>query len=150
MQFKRSFGKLSLLAALAFTSCSSGQTDDYSTIDAEILEIHDEVMPRLEDVNHYSEELRSKINQLDSLQQEGVSSSTFAEQRLKATDILKKLQVADSLMWEWMRNYEADSAKALPNSEDIARYFENEKAKILDVKEKTESSIREAQEFLEN
>ena len=150
MQFQRSFGKLSLLAAIVLTSCSTSQENNYSAIDSEILEIHDEVMPKLEDINQYSEEIRSKINQLDSLQQEGVSSSTFAEQRLRATDILKKLQVADSLMWDWMRNYEADSAKALPKEEDIVRYFENEKAKILDVKEKTESSLLEAQEFLKD
>jgi hypothetical protein len=132
------------------SACSTGDKSDFSDVDAEILEIHDEVMPKLEDLNHYAEEIRSKISQLDSLQQEGVSSNTIAEQRLRATDILSKLNAADSLMWEWMRGYEADSAKALSNVEETSRYFEQEKTKILDVKEKTEASIREAQSFLEN
>lgn len=133
-----------------FSACSGGEKTDFSAIDAEILEIHDEVMPKLEDLNHYSEEIRKKISQLDSLQQEGVTSNTFAEQRLRATDILSKLQVSDSLMWEWMRGYEADSAKALADADETMKYFESEKLKILDIKEKTDSGIREAQSFLEN
>ena len=133
------------------SSCSpSSDHDHIDKLDAEILEIHDEVMPKLEDINHYSEEIRSKMAQLDSLQQEGVSSNTVAEQRLKATDLLAKLQEADSLMWAWMRAYEADSAKALADEDAILQYFENEKQKIINVKEKTENSIREAQSFLEN
>ncbi len=137
-------------AVLAFTACSQVEKKDYEVLDGEILDIHDEVMPKLEDLNHYTEEIRARIVQLDSLQQEGVSSNTFAEQRLKANDLLTKLQVADSLMWDWMRAYEADSAKALADPEETLKYFRDEKAKILDVKEKTESSIKEAQSFLEN
>ncbi len=138
------------LTALVFAACSTDEKKDYEVLDSEILDIHDEVMPKLEDLNHYAEEIRSKIVQLDSLQQEGVSSNTFAEQRLKANDLLVKLHQADSLMWDWMRAYEADSAKALPDPEETLKYFRNEKSKILEVKEKTESSIREAQNFLEN
>ncbi len=138
------------LAAFAFTACSPGDKKDYEVLDSEILDIHDEVMPKLEDLNHYAEEVRARIVQLDSLQQEGVSSNTIAEQRLKANDLLARLQVADSLMWGWMRAYEADSAKALADPEETLRYFRDEKAKILEVKEKTESSIKEAQSFLEN
>lgn len=139
-----------VLTALVITSCSPGEKKDYEVLDGEILDIHDEVMPKLEDLNHYAEEIRSRIVQLDSLQQEGVSSNTLAEQRLKANDLLVKLHLADSLMWDWMRAYEADSAKALPNPEETLKYFRNEKSKILEVQEKTESSIREAQNFLEN
>lgn len=137
-------------AALAFTACGPGEKKDYEVLDGEILDIHDEVMPKLEDLNHYAEEVRARIVQLDSLQQEGVSSNTFAEQRLKANDLLVRLQSADSLMWDWMRAYEADSAKALADPAQTLKYFNDEKAKILNVKEKTESSIKEAQNFLEN
>ncbi len=139
-----------VVIALTLPGCSSNDKQDFSNLDAEILDIHDEVMPKLEDLNHYAEEIRSRIAQLDSLQQEGVSSNTFAEQRLKANDLLTRLHTADSLMWDWMRKYEADSAKALPSAEETVQYFKNEKTKILDVKEKTESSIREAQSFLEH
>lgn len=150
MQLKTLKSLISLFCILAVYGCSTAENDDFSEIDAEILEIHDDVMPKLEDINHYSEEIRSKIAKLDSLQQEGVSSNTFAEQRLRAADILTRLHVADSLMWEWMRGYEADSAKALADAAATTRYFENEKSKILDIKEKTENGIREAQTFLEN
>jgi len=149
MNYLRSTTALIASACLLFGCSTSEKNDTLNSLDAEILEIHDEVMPKLEDINHYSEEIRSKMAQLDSLQQEGISSNTVAEQRLKANDILARLQEADSLMWVWMRAYEADSARAL-NEAAALRYFENEKEKILVVKEKTESSIREAQSFLEN
>ncbi|GAA4437579.1 hypothetical protein GCM10023091_17000 [Ravibacter arvi] len=137
------------IAGLLFSGCSSADKNDYAVIDGEILDIHDEIMPKLEDVNRYSEEIKSKIAKLDSLQQEGISSNTVAEQRLKANDLLVRLHTADSLMWEWMHGYEADSARALPNDDEVRQYFENEKKRILEVKEKTESSLRDAQQFLE-
>jgi len=138
------------LATFAFVACGSDEKKDYEVLDDEILDIHDEVMPKLEDLNHYAEEIRSKIVRLDSLQQEGVSSNTFAEQRLKADDLLGKLQLADSLMWDWMHAYDADSAKSLSDPEEILKYFQNEKNKITEVKEKTEDGIKEARNFLEN
>lgn len=147
--FKSSFFLIAAIISLVGCTTSS-KNEAVAALDAEILHIHDEVMPQLEDLNHYAGEIRSKIVQLDSLQQEGVSSNTHAEQRLKANDLLARLQEADSLMWAWMRGYEADSAKALADEAATMRYFENEKQKILTVQEKTENSIREAQSFLEN
>lgn len=138
------------LTVSVLSGCSSGEKQDFSALDSEILDLHDEIMPKLEDINHYTQEIRGRLVQLDSLQQEGVSSNTFAEQRLKANDLLTRLHAADSLMWDWMRAYEADSAKALSDPKETLKYFESEKNKILDIKAKTESSIREAQGFLEN
>ena len=146
--FKFSIAFLFTLSGLS--ACAPAGNDSFATLDSEILDIHDEVMPKLEDLNHYAEEIRGRIARLDSLQQEGVSSNTIAEQRLKASDLLARLQAADSLMWDWMRGYEADSAKALADENEVLKYFEGEKKKILEVKEQTESSIREAQSFLEN
>jgi hypothetical protein len=50
---------------------------------------------------------------MDSFQNEGMSSNTIAEQRIKAVDLNQKLAESDKLMMTWMHEYRGDSAKKL-------------------------------------
>ncbi len=135
------------LSLIAVLSACSGASQNYDALETEVLAIHDEVMPKMEDIMHYQNQLRQKISSLDSLEAEGVSGNTLAEERLKANDLIQQLNAADSLMMDWMFYYDADSAKAL-NPEETLRYFENEKVKILDVKTRTLKSLEEAASFV--
>lgn len=142
------FGIIAALYGIYLTGCT-GTTENYAALESEVLGIHDDVMPKMDDIMMYSSRLKEKIATLDSLQQEGVSGNTVAELRVKAYDVVRQLEAADSLMMEWMYHYDADSAKLLSDSEARA-YFENEKKKILDVKDKTEKSLEEAKNLLDN
>ena len=90
----------------------------------EVMAVHDdEVMPKDEvEIMSLKKKLSAKLVELDSLQQEGVSSTTFAEQRVKALEMSRNLTVADSLMMDWMYAYRGDSAKALPAGDALV-YF---------------------------
>lgn len=140
-----------MIGLMAFTffwlQACSPEGDKAQELDKEVLAIHDEVMPRMDDIMSLQRKLTGKVTELDSLQQEGVSSTTLAEQRQKAHDLHRQLSQADSLMMEWMYNYRRDSALALSAQEAVG-YFEKEKEKIKLVKEKTNRSISEAEEFL--
>ncbi len=134
------------LAALIF-SCGE-KADRAAKIEEEVLAIHDEVMPKSEELMALDKKLASRLSVLDSLEQEGVSSNTTAEQRIKAAELRARLYEADSLMMEWMHGYtQSDSVKAI-GGQAAVDYLEAEKAKILTVKEKTLKSIQEADAFL--
>jgi hypothetical protein len=139
-----------LLSALCFIGvlgCTQ-QPDQVAELEKEVLSIHDEVMPKMDDIMELKRELKYKMTALDSLQQEGMSSSNLAEERMRASDLNRQLVVADSLMMEWMYHYRGDSAKALPK-EQALQYFGAEKEKINDVKSRTLKSIEEAKGFLQ-
>lgn len=139
---------LSLLAS-ALLACGDDKNQEKVTgLETEVLAIHDEVMPRQSDIVSLKSQLSKKIQDIDSLQNLGVSSNTMAEQRIKALDLNQKLVEADKLMMDWMHEYRGDSAKKLDTKQSI-QYFEQERERILQVRQATLKSIQEAKTFLE-
>lgn len=132
--------------ALVLSACNQ-DAEKVQEMEKEVMDIHDEVMPRMGTINTLQKGLRSRIALLDSLQQEGVASNTQAGQRLKALELKLELTTADSLMMDWMHGYQGDSARALPSPAAL-EYFRREKDKIQSVKERTDKSIEAAKEFL--
>ncbi|GGM82442.1 hypothetical protein GCM10010967_12640 [Dyadobacter beijingensis] len=139
---------LSIIATLFYACGTDKDQEKIAGLETEVLAIHDEVMPRQEDIVGLKSQLAKKIQGIDSLQNVGVSSNTMAEQRIKAVDLNQKLIDADKLMMDWMHQYRGDSAKKLDPKLSIT-YFEKEKERILLVKQATLKSIQEAKTFLE-
>ena len=141
--------KYILFSGLAFVLFSCGQDKDKVTkVEAEVMTIHDDVMPRMDDIMTLKSKLSKKIVHLDSLQNEGISGNTLAEERMKAVDLNQKLNESDKLMMDWMHSYRGDSAKKLKPEQAIL-YFESEKEKIEKVKQIAVKSINDAKIFLE-
>lgn len=138
---------LACLIVLFGTIGCNQEADKVEQMEKEVLAIHDEVMPRMDEIMSLQSKLVKKMASIDSLQQEGASSTTLAEQRLKAFELNRQLKTADSLMMNWMYAYRGDSAKGLQPAEAMA-YFEKEKEKIIKVKETTNSSIEDVKTFL--
>lgn len=139
---------LLFIAILSFASCNN-DTSRVEKLETEVLAVHDEVMPRMDNIMSLQSKLKKKLTELDSLQLSGISSNTIAEERMKIADLYKNLGVADSLMMDWMHQYDGDSAKSLPVQEAIG-YFELERQRIQEVKVITNKSIEEAETFFNN
>ncbi len=139
---------LSFLTTLCFACGKNKDQEKITGLETEVLAIHDEVMPQQEDIVSLKTQLSKKVQEIDSLQNMGVSSNTMAEQRIKAADLNQKLSDADKLMMDWMHAYRGDSAKKLDPKQAVL-YFEGEKERILLVKQATLKSIQEAKTFLE-
>jgi hypothetical protein len=139
-------GLICLLLTITLFSCNQ-EADKVAQMEKEVLAIHDEVMPKMDEIMSLQSKLVKKMASIDSLQQEGVSSTRLAEQRIKAFELNRLLKTADSLMMNWMYTYRGDSAKGLQSAEAML-YFEKEKEKIVKVKETTNSSIDEVKMFL--
>jgi len=139
MMMKQSI--LSLTVLLLLAGCqSSGDKTEAEKIEQEVLAIHDEVMPRVEDIM----QLKSQLNdRLDSLQKADKSASGAEIVRLKVA-----LTEADSLMSTWMFQYNPDTLKVLEPA-GAKEYLIDQKAKVEVVKEKMNSSIAEARQFLQ-
>ncbi len=136
---------LLFIALLAFSACSN-DTSRVEKLETEVLAVHDEVMPKMDNIMSLQGQLKKRLTELDSLQLSGISSNTIAEERMKIADLNKNLWLADSLMMDWMHQYDGDSAKHLSVQEAIG-YFEAERLKIQEVKVMTNKSIQEAESF---
>ncbi len=100
----------------------------------EVMSVHDEVMPRMDDLYKLKEQLKKQI----------ASSPEMAEdQKKKIESIIIQLDSASEGMMVWMRNFDP-----LPDSlgEEKARtYLEEQKVKVTKVKEDMLKAIDEAQ-----
>ena len=128
-------------------ACSK-DADKVIELEGEVLTIHDEVMPRMEDIVGLKSELNKKIKALDSLQNEGITGNDMAQDRTRALELSNKLDESYNLMMDWMHKYNGDSAKKL-NSQQALSYFESEKKRILSVKDLSKKSIEEAKSYLD-
>jgi chemotaxis response regulator CheB len=134
---------------IAFTLVSCNKNaDKVLELEGEVMTIHDDVMPKMDDIMTLKSKLSKKILSMDSLQNEGIAGNTIAQERIKTTEINQKLNESDKLMMDWMHQYRGDSAKKLKPEEAI-RYFEAQKEKIIEVKEITSRNIQEAKTFLD-
>lgn len=138
---------LTATIALSILACNKDR-DKVLELESEVLTLHDDVMPRMEDIMNLKTKLSRKIQHMDSLQNEGVAGNNMAEERMKATEINQKLNDADKLMMDWMHEFRGDSAKKLKPDAAIM-YFETQKKKIIEIKEVTTKNIDEAKTFLD-
>ena len=136
-----------LLGLSVLLSCAQGDKDKVTELEGEVMTVHDEVMPQMDEIMTLKAKLSRKIVSMDSLQNEGISGNTLAEERIKAVDLNQKLNESDKLMMDWMHEYRGDSAKKLKPEQAIL-YFENEKKKIESVKQITTKNINDTKAFL--
>lgn len=111
--------------------------------------IHDEIMPKIDDVMKLKKQLTQRITSLDSLKAAGSATATLRvdEEKEQAMRLSRNLVVADSLMMNWMNTYNGDTLAKL-SSEKALGYLAAQKDQITDVKTKFKTSIDQAKQFL--
>lgn len=127
-------------------SCSK-DADQIKELEAEVMSIHDEVMPQMDVIMSLRKDISKKIQHLDSLENEGITGNNLAEEKMRAADADHKLSEADKIMMRWMNEFKADSIHKLSASQQLI-YFEAEKNKIEEVKIVTQKSINDVKSFL--
>lgn len=103
----------------------------------EVMKVHNEVMPKLDDIHKLKEKLNDKI---------AVTPDMPEEKKKEIEEILMELDEADRGMWVWMRKFEP-----IPDSEgeDKAReYLENEMENVKKVKKDILQAIEKAEAVL--
>ncbi|MBD2703260.1 viral A-type inclusion protein [Spirosoma sp. BT702] len=137
-----------LIITSAFWSCKSG--DDVKEAENEVFALHDEVMPKMDDIMRLRKLLTQYVAAADSAKDSGSAAGTLrtSEEREQAGRLLLNLNVADSLMMGWMDHYNGDTLAKL-SSDDALRYLTDQKEQITDVNTKVKTSIDQAMQFLQ-
>ncbi|MDP4852921.1 MAG: hypothetical protein NWR22_07040 [Saprospiraceae bacterium] len=129
---------LTLFLVLNFVSCKN---NDAEVLHNEIMDIHDEVMPKTGEITYLYMSFRKKVE----------TDSTISEENkmelLKQADDLEK---AEDEMMVWMNDYipphKMSSAK---NEKQIIDYLQNQKKIISDIKVHTNASLASGKKWKE-
>lgn len=114
-----------------------------SKLAGEVMEIHDEVMPKMAEVNRLSRELDDYYE----ANKETISDELDGQIEL----VQRELEKADDGMMGWMANYKQPEAlREEKTHEEIMTYLNEQKELISDVAEQINSSIEEAKKLKES
>jgi uncharacterized Zn finger protein (UPF0148 family) len=136
-----------LLAGTLFcSSCQNNPISQQSTeLEAsevlynEVMEIHDDVMPKMSRIAQLQEELKEKLK-----------ANSESESNLEnAKMLLSKLNEAEQAMWDWMHEFSDSYGQKLTEQEKM-EYLEAEKIRITEVKDKMLNSISIAETAISN
>lgn len=133
--------KVEILIAIAFLSIitACNQKNRVEKLKAEVMAIHDEVMPEMGTLMNLQKELKDKISDLDT------TDKSMADSLRR---LVKQLEEADEAMMQWMRNYKDPSPEM--SEEKALEYLESKKESITEVKNKINASKAAAQAALNN
>jgi len=135
------------------TSGMDGQdqskTGQVSTIDStqpalfnEIMAVHDEIMPQMNEIETLKQDIRMRMDSIDA-------QNDKAEFRSQFRHALAELNRADNMMSDWMNNfkenYDTIKLESIKNS-----FLEAERAKIEGVKMTMDESIKVARLTISN
>ena len=109
-------------------------------LDSEVMAVHDEVMPHMQDIHRYKDQIRIKI---DSLSKVGVNEG---DEVTTLNNLRQQLESADEAMMNWMRSFDRNYNNK--TEEEAVTYLEDQKEKVIQVKEEMETALREAEERL--
>ena len=103
----------------------------------QIMDVHDEVMPLMDPLYQTRKQLQDKADSLDP------TSAAYGQHG----ELIRKIEVAEAEMMNWMRNYE-------PNFEGqtdsvTTYYYEAQKAAIEEVASQMNAALEEGKSMLE-
>jgi len=117
-------------------SSDNGDNPNQALYD-QVMDIHDEVMPKMEDLYRMKKELQDKI----------VNTPDMVEDQKKELEsMISNLDSASNAMMDWMHNF-----NPLPDSTDqeaAREYLENEMERIKKVRDQTNETLQKAQSIV--
>lgn len=137
--------KYAYFALLLFAFACSKQTEhnhSETAVDSDnpnqvlydqVMDIHDEVMPRMDDIERLKRELKEEITNTPDM---------VSERKAQLEQVISNLDSAGTAMMDWMHKF-----NPLPDSadqEEAREYLENEMEKIKKVRDQMNESIEKA------
>ena len=117
------------LMAISCAEDTSAKKEKYEDLFHKVLDIHDEVMPKMGDISELSKELKTMAD-----------TSSTAEKYLKAE---QKLQEADKLMMDWMHSF---SDVFVKNKARVQKMNKEELQEQIDALEEELSDVKAMQQ----
>jgi hypothetical protein len=132
--------KLIAISLFAF-ACSDSSKGEVEKLEAEVMAVHDEIMPKMGDIMSLKEDLIANLKKVDS------TSTNYPKLKQETDSLSYLLTDADNGMMDWMDEYNADTLAAI-SSEEGAKYLLKQKTKINSVKEVTLKNIDAVKKYL--
>jgi len=123
--------------SIIFSNCTSNDAIQQELV-REVMVIHDEVMPKMDDIYKVQKQLRK----------EGADIKTGAL-RKEIDDHILSLEQAGEGMMDWMANLKLPSENDTRTHEEIMSYLAKEKIEIQHVSDDMNGSIAAGKELLE-
>lgn len=124
--------------SILFSNCQPNNEDVQQELIREVMVIHDEVMPKMDDIYKTQKQLR-----------EQKKTVTDAAIQKEIDDHILALEQAGEGMMEWMANLKLPSEKDTRTHEEIMTYLEKEKIEIQHVSDDMKGTIAGGRELLE-
>jgi len=105
-------------------------------LENEVIDVHDEVMPKMAELNN------TRVKLLKHYGDEKLSS----DKRSDLSSAIMHLEEADSLMWDWMHNFDRPDYEK--NLDSVKIYLENEKITVTIMKDQFLASMKEGEALL--
>lgn len=126
---------ISLLAA-----CSSSLSEENKNLRADVIAVHDEVMPLMGKLKNLEREALKQAEELESNPE--VDSVRVNELKALAYD----LSQAHEGMFVWMRQYDTEDGERTP--EEVKAYLEDQMLMVQKVNEDIKAALARADELL--
>ena len=133
---------LLILASSVLFSCQPNQEELNTIKRAEVIAVHDEVMPKIGQLKKLEKETEKKIEMLEM--SETVDSVQIQELKALAFD----LNQAYDYMFVWMRQYKTEDEEK--TQEEIKVYLEDQALKIAEVNEQIKAILIKSEEVLKD
>lgn len=105
----------------------------------EVIEIHDEIMPQMEDMMSAKGKLQEK---LDTLRDQDSANPAIPE----LESAINSLAEADEAMMNWMRKFTPQ--EDVEDHQAVINYYQDQKVKITEVKQQMSDAMTEANRLL--
>jgi hypothetical protein len=133
-----------LFSCKSNSSTESGATSetasDLQTLENQVMAVHDEVMPKMKEINELSTQLRAIKSKLKENEVGKIESPAGLD------DVVSGLKLAEQSMWDWMKSF--SDTKAITQEDQLKAFYEKELEKINKVKQDMLAAIDKAQTWL--
>ncbi|MEM6628663.1 MAG: hypothetical protein AAF694_03285 [Bacteroidota bacterium] len=131
------------LCLLFASACTEDQQGATEALRKEVIDIHDEIMPRMREIEELKEELQTLANSLANENSEEVSDKIAQIQAAS-----ESLTQAKGAMNTWMQSFKYEISDDIDH-EQIMNYLGNEKEKITQVKDIISQSLDSSRLLIE-
>lgn len=137
---KRTILFLIFTSLLLINACGSSASKENEKLRAEVIAVHDEVMPKMGQLQSLQ---RKAIEKADEIQtQEPVDSAAVEEYKALAYD----LNLAYEAMFDWMHQYEPEDGEM--SEEELKKYLDGQMVLITEVNQDVKAALAKADELL--
>ncbi len=129
-----------LLTLIWLMSCDEKKKEAKDVLYDQVMEVHDEIMPKMGDIMKYKKQLKIKMEGL------AADPEMNAEKIEKVKQAITELDNSHEDMMAWMREFNPDFEGMV--TEEVMQYLNEQKVKIEQVGKETYAALNSAEELI--